>query len=215
MTFGDPLNDNADCKHIRLCESKLACDLQFVVYQPPFRHDTFNALQSFAELRHLFIPGSWHFVLTKSNFSYLLSAEQIERNYLTAASKCVTVPALEGATRMIEHDQPGWSRRPNFAKCREPYKTQLDTVAYQWVTGVLTNEEVAFEAVQLLAEIEWVQQPDSQSRVLPLDDVAADVKLLTEAMLAAVSHPDQTEELRQQALNAARAAAIKRSDPAR
>jgi hypothetical protein len=94
-----------------------------------------------------------------------------------------------------------WSKRYNWAICREPYKTELDAIASQWIEGALSNEELAFEAVQMLSELEWVVQPGETTPKLCLNDVIAQVKILTEAMLSASEHPKQTSERRRQALD--------------
>lgn len=94
-----------------------------------------------------------------------------------------------------------WSKRCAWANCREPYKTQLDTLGSHWIEGSLSNEGLAFEAVQLLSELEWVRKPSSGSTVIPMTDVVTQLQILTEAMLAASTHPDLTPELRREALD--------------
>ncbi len=104
---------------------------------------------------------------------------------------------------MSEAEGKEWSKRYSWAACREPYKTELDTIGSHWIEGSLSNEELAFEAVQMLSELEWVSQPDAASRQIRLDDVISQVKMLTKAMLAVSERPAalQTPTLRRQALD--------------
>ena|SRR5260370_31816076 len=105
-----------------------------------------------------------------------------------------------------------WSKRYGWANCREPYKTELDTLGSHWIEGALSNEQLALEAVRLLSELEWVSQPDPSSRAVRLDDVILHVKILTEAMLSATLQPQITPEQRRQLLDSMREHFGKRED---
>jgi hypothetical protein len=110
-----------------------------------------------------------------------------------------------------------WSRRYDWATCHEPYRTQLNAIGSQWIEGALSNEELAFEAVQMLSDLEWIAQPGKSHKKLPMDDVIGQVKILTEAMLAVSERPRemQTPELRRQAVDFMRAEVGKEDDRSR
>ena len=112
-------------------------------------------------------------------------------------------PELQGreAGNVDESGDKQWSKRISWANCREPYKTELDTLGSHWIEGALSNEELAFEAVQFLSELDWSRQLRSDPTTGRLDDVILQVKILTEAMLSASLHPNITPELRREALN--------------
>ena len=87
-----------------------------------------------------------------------------------------------------------------WAQCGEPYKTELDTLGSLWIEGVLSDKELALEAVQLLSNLEWVRRPSESPALVQTDDAITQAKILTEAMLASTVHPDMTPELRREAL---------------
>jgi len=94
-----------------------------------------------------------------------------------------------------------WSKRHDWAVCREPYKKQLDELGTKWIEGTLSNEALAFEAVKLLDQVEWIQQPSKSLEVVPMDDVISQIKILTKTMLAGASHQNVTPEHRREALD--------------
>lgn len=107
-----------------------------------------------------------------------------------------------------------WSKRYSWATCHEPYKTELDAIGSQWIEGALSNEELAFEAVQMLSEVEWIRQPDKTHKSIPMDDVIGQVRVLTEAMLAVSERPRemQTPEARRKSIDFMRAEFAKDGD---
>ena len=88
-----------------------------------------------------------------------------------------------------------------WAECREPYKTELDRLARHWIDGSLSDEKLAFKAVQILSELDWVTQPDAASQKISVDDVVSQLKILTEAMLACSDNPECTPAMRRQAFD--------------
>ncbi len=118
---------------------------------------------------------------------------------------------------MDEPVEKHWSKRYNWATCREPYKTDLDAIGSQWIEGALSNEELAFEAVQMLSELEWVSQPAETHTKICMDDVIGQVKILAEAMLAVSERPRemQTAESRHQAVDFMRTEIGKEGDLSR
>jgi hypothetical protein len=109
---------------------------------------------------------------------------------------------------MDRSDNKQWSKRYNWAQCFEPYKTQLDAIGSQWIEGALSNEELAFEAVQMLSEMDWMR--------LPSDSVITNqVKVLTEAMLAVSERPQemQTPDARRYAIDNMREALAMKEGP--
>lgn len=102
---------------------------------------------------------------------------------------------------MGESSGKQWSKRHNWAKCREPYKTQLDDLGSKWISGSLSNEALAFEAVKLLDQVEWIQQPSKSLEVVPMGDVISQIKILTKTMLAAAPHKNVTPEHRREGLD--------------
>ena len=91
--------------------------------------------------------------------------------------------------------------RLNWANCREPYKSELDLLSSYWIEGFLSDEHLAYRAVQILSELDWVNQPDKASQKIPVDDVVSQLKILTEAMLTCSVAPDCTPDSRKQALD--------------
>ncbi|MDP1798014.1 MAG: hypothetical protein Q8K78_11055 [Planctomycetaceae bacterium] len=94
----------------------------------------------------------------------------------------------------------------NWAQCREPYKSEIDAITSLWIEGTLSNESLAFEAVQLMSQLNWTSQPDPASRVIRMDDVFQCIQILMEAMLAVSEHPpeSQSSDLRRQMLDSMR-----------
>lgn len=105
---------------------------------------------------------------------------------------------------MSDENEANWSKCYSWAQCREPYKTDLDTLGSHWIGGVVTNEQLAFEAVHMLSNVDWVSQPNGLHRRLPLDDVVGQIKILTEAMLTASLRPTTTPDQRRQILDRTR-----------
>ena len=109
-----------------------------------------------------------------------------------------------GKARDVDGAGKKWSKRYGWATCREPYKTELDTLGSHWIEGELSNEALAFEAVQLLSELEWASKPAGNLPEQRLDDVIGQMKVLTEAMLAVSLMPRSTPADRRAALDATR-----------
>jgi hypothetical protein len=126
-----------------------------------------------------------------------------DKNYLTRLDMSGRRETGSAQSAMDEPVEKQWSKRHSWATCHEPYKTELDAIGSQWIEGALSNEELAFEAVQMLSELEWVSQPGKSHTKICMDDVIGQVKVLTEAMLAVSERPPemQTPESRQQALD--------------
>ncbi len=96
-----------------------------------------------------------------------------------------------------------WSKRYSWSQCSEPYKTQLDAIGSQWIEGALSNEELAFEAVQMLSEMDAVPGPRD-------DVIKSQLRILTEAMLGTAERPPeaQTAELRRHLLDHVRLSSL-------
>lgn len=97
-------------------------------------------------------------------------------------------------------DEKNWRRRVAWAECREPYKTELDTLGSHWIEGDLSNQELAFEAVKLLSELEAVGQLSGSKPPTRVDDVVEQLRVLTEAMLSLSHESAATQADRREAL---------------
>lgn len=126
------------------------------------------------------------------------------KNPLTSPSSSGNEKNEDGLPRMDESEQKQWSQRYSWADCREPYKTELDTLGSHWIEGALSNAELALEAVKLLSELDFVSNPGSGAETIRLDDVTKQVKILTEAMLSAELQPSSTPQERRQFLDSMR-----------
>lgn len=96
-------------------------------------------------------------------------------------------------------DKP-WSKRFNWAECREPYKTVLNTIASHWIEGSLTDQELSLEILKLIEELTFVSEPGKRS----LEDAFSQVKVLSQAVLRSDEYQAKTPEFRRTILNAQR-----------
>jgi hypothetical protein len=122
-------------------------------------------------------------------------------NRLTVRVASASGNADRNGAIMDSAEEKQWSKRYAWAVCREPYKTQLDTLGSHWIEGTLSNESLAFEAIQLLSHLDWIRRPSQGISALPMQDVIIQVQIITEAMLAASLHPEMTPDLRREALD--------------
>ena len=102
---------------------------------------------------------------------------------------------------MSGSDEKSWMKRYNWAICREPYKTELDTLASHWIEGQLSNEALALEILQIRQQAESVSESLNTLVGQKLDDVHKQVKILTDALLSAILDPELTPERRRAALD--------------
>jgi hypothetical protein len=79
-------------------------------------------------------------------------------------------------------------KRHSWAKCREPFKTELDTLGSQWIEGALTHEQLALELWQLWSRMRFVEAP-SEGAVIDVADVQRQAEVLAEALCAAQLRP--------------------------
>ena len=88
---------------------------------------------------------------------------------------------------MDDSEQRNWQKRFQWAKCREPYKTQLDTLASHWLEGALSNEELALELWKFQVNRIGHEEDHEGTGKLNLKDVDADIQILANAVCD-VSH---------------------------
>lgn len=105
---------------------------------------------------------------------------------------------------MTDKKQTEWTKRHNWAQCREPYKTELDTLGSHWIEDALTNEQLAFEVLKTLSDVRWAGDPGGAAQKIPVDDVVGQLKILSEAMLTAAMDPKATAEDRRRILDTTR-----------
>ena len=94
-----------------------------------------------------------------------------------------------------------WSQRISWAKCIEPYKTELDTIGSHWIEGQLSNGELALELWEQWSSTKFSEMPSSTLPGTPLPDVQAQIEILAEALLAAELYPKTTPEERRELLD--------------
>lgn len=125
------------------------------------------------------------------------------KKLLTSGLASDSTEPVRGQPDMAEAGKREWHKRYSWAKCREPDKTQLDTLGSLWVEGELSNEGLALEVVQLLSDLEDWGNPKPDSSPYRQEDVIAQVKVLTQAMLAVSEYPSaqQNSQMRRQALD--------------
>lgn len=92
-------------------------------------------------------------------------------------------------------------KRHNWAECREPYKTELNTLASHWIEGELSHESLAFEILKVQSEIDDIDIALEDKTTPRLDDVRSQLKILAEAMLSASLDLSLTPSQRRQALD--------------
>lgn len=98
-----------------------------------------------------------------------------------------------------DSERKNWMKRHNWAKCREPFKTELDTIASQWIEGSLSNEQLALEMWQLWSKMRLVESPAGETAV-DLSDVRSQLGILAESLCTAALHPQLTPEERRNVL---------------
>ncbi|MBC7818254.1 MAG: hypothetical protein IAG10_15315 [Planctomycetaceae bacterium] len=101
-------------------------------------------------------------------------------------------------------DQKQWSKRYTWAKCREPYKTELDALASLWIEGTLSNEELALELWQFRDTLQASEAPSKTLAGTTLPDVHSDLEILVGAMISASLYPSTTEQERRALLEHSR-----------
>lgn len=94
-----------------------------------------------------------------------------------------------------------WMKRYPWAICREPFKTELDTLASHWIEGQLSNEALALEILQIRQRAESVSESMDTLFAQKLEDVIAQVKILTDTLLSTMLDPSITSEGRRSALD--------------
>ena len=92
-------------------------------------------------------------------------------------------------------------KRVDWARCREPYRTELNTIGSHWIEGALGDEALAIELLNLLVELDWVAQPDQASKKISLADVSKDALTLANAMVTNRSTAGETPEDRRGVLD--------------
>lgn len=93
-------------------------------------------------------------------------------------------------------DQKQWSKRYTWAKCREPYKTELDALASLWIEGTMSNEELALELWQFRDKLQFSEPMAQPIAGTTLPDVHSDLEIIVQAMISAVIYPSTTEQER-------------------
>lgn len=84
---------------------------------------------------------------------------------------------------MTDTNGANWMNRIAWARCREPYRTELNTIGSHWVEGTLTDEALAVEVLTLLVELDWVEQPSTAHSKVNLTDVSKEAMTLANAMV--------------------------------
>ena len=100
--------------------------------------------------------------------------------------------------------QKQWSRRYSWASCREPFKTEFDTLASLWIEGQLSNEVLALELWQLRDKLQFSEAPSKTLAGVPLPDVQSELETIVQAMLGATLYPSTTTEERRALLDHSR-----------
>ncbi len=77
-----------------------------------------------------------------------------------------------------------WRKRISWARCREPFKTELNTLATHWIEGALSHEELALELWKHFAKCQERAEHNQVNPMLDLTDVAVDLRILVNAILA-------------------------------
>lgn len=139
----------------------------------------------------------------------------VPKNPLTSPQLPGTPVAGNKGGNVGESDGMQWSKRYQWATCRDLYRNELDTIGSHWIEGTISNEELAFEIVKLLSEVYWVRNVDPARPPVPLDDVVGDIRILSEAMLSAALQPESSPALRREFLDFMKADFGKGNDLAR
>lgn len=101
-----------------------------------------------------------------------------------------------------EESNPRWSKRGNWAKCREPYKTEFDTLASHWIEGELSNEKLALELWEMAETLLFVEAPTKLIGTQgSLPDVHLELNIVVTAMLSANLYPANTPCTRDERLD--------------
>ena len=104
---------------------------------------------------------------------------------------------------MDESEGNKWSTEVRWAKCSEPYKTQLERLASRWIKGSLPNERLAVELWNLTSHLRVFEGMTSQGGLrppVPDRDVRSQIELLADAMLLATKHPSSKPKERRKLL---------------
>lgn len=117
---------------------------------------------------------------------------------------------------MVDSESSNWQKRIAWAKCREPYKTTLDTLASHWIDGVLSHADLALELWKLHHKCREKIQMESEVKPgrskFNLADVETDLGCLAEAMcMASDDHSAHALENRKAVLAAC--IEVDRDDP--
>lgn len=78
-------------------------------------------------------------------------------------------------------EETNWQPRRSWAKCREPYRTTLNTIASHWLEGAMTHEELAVELWKLRTK-RVDEEQSNPSFFRKFKDVDADIQILADAI---------------------------------
>jgi len=85
---------------------------------------------------------------------------------------------------MDEGEGKQWRKRISWAQCCEPFKTELDTLASHWIEGALSREDLSLELWKQFAKCNVRDKQNEGKPIFDLVDVAVDLRILVNAMLA-------------------------------
>lgn len=105
---------------------------------------------------------------------------------------------------MEDSGEKNWSKRINWATCREPYKTELEAISTLWVEGQLTHGDLALELWDMWSKKKFVETATKTLAGVPLPDVQLQMEILVEAMRKATIYPTTTPEERRELLENSR-----------
>lgn len=102
--------------------------------------------------------------------------------------------------------QKQWSVNVKWAKCREPYKTELDGVATLWIEGQISNEELALELWMMWSKKRFAETVTKSPAIDPKMNgpVQEQIEILVEAMRMALQMESATPDERHQLLELSR-----------
>jgi len=97
-----------------------------------------------------------------------------------------------------------WSKRASRAQCREPFKTELDTLADHWIEGQLSNEALALELWKFRESLLFSESPSMGRVEIPLPEVHLELEILVQAMIGSDFYPSTTADIRRALLERTR-----------
>lgn len=101
---------------------------------------------------------------------------------------------------MTESPDKQWLKRVDWAVCREPYRTELNTIASHWIEGTISNGDLALELWDIWSKIKFVEAPTATLAGIPLTDVHSQLNILVEAMQSAALNSEISSEDRREVL---------------